>query len=123
MLREIRNTRQVPGEPPRRWFFAHDQDLLVWFGDDNRPVAFQLAYGKYRAERAVRWKEATGFRHYEVDAGIDGREQPLLMPDGPLDAAGVLNGFLALSGEVPREIVEFVAEQLRRHPEYQAPQP
>lgn len=118
MLREIQNTRQVPGEQRRRWFFSHDQDLLVWFGEDGKPVAFQLAYGKYRAERALRWKQATGFAHYEVDAGIDGREQPLLMPDGPFDAPGVLDGFLALSGEVPRDIVEFVSEQLRRHPEY-----
>ena len=33
MLREIVNTRQDPDEPPRRFFFSHQQDLWVWFDD------------------------------------------------------------------------------------------
>lgn len=37
MLREVRNARQVPGEPHRRCFFSHQQDLWVWFGDVGAP--------------------------------------------------------------------------------------
>ena len=48
MLLEIRNVDQVPGEPRRRWFFSHEQDLLIWFVEGGKPVAFQLSYGKYR---------------------------------------------------------------------------
>jgi hypothetical protein len=94
MLREIRNTQQVPGESPRRWFFSHEQDFLVWFGDDGQPEAFQLAYSKYRDEKAI------------------------LHPDGAFKAKQVLDQFLAVSKEVPKEIVDFVAARLREHPEY-----
>ena len=62
MLREVVNTYQAPDEPPRRFFFSHEQDLWVWFGQDGQPVAFQLAYGKYRNEHAIRWKAGRGFR-------------------------------------------------------------
>lgn len=121
MLREIRNTQQVPGESPRRWFFSHEQDLLVWFGDDGQPEAFQLAYSKYRDEKAIRWKAGQGFVHYQVDDGEKngmGKEAAILHPDGAFNAKKVLDQFLAISKEVPKEIVEFVTARLREHPEY-----
>jgi len=121
MLHEIRNVEQVPGEPPRRWFFSHEQDLLVWFGDDGTPVAFQLSYGKYRDEHAIRWKASRGFTHHRVDDGESGAltsDAPLLLPDGAFDAARVLTRFRELSAEVPREIANFVVARLREHPEY-----
>jgi hypothetical protein len=121
MLREIRNTQQVPGESPRRWFFSHDQDFLVWFGEDGQPVAFQLAYAKHRDEHAIRWKAGQGFVHHRVDDGESvgvRKESPLLLPDGSFEAKDVLERFLAVSKEVPPDIVEFVAARLREHPEY-----
>lgn len=121
MLREIRNTQQVPSESPRRWFFSDEQDLLVWFGENGQPVAFQLAYGKYRDEHAIRWKVDRGFVHHRVDDGEGGglgKEAPLLFPDGAFEAKGVLERFLALSSDVPQNIVHFVAARLREHPEY-----
>jgi hypothetical protein len=125
MLKEVRNTRQVPDEPPRRFFFSHEQDLWVWFGDDGEPVAFQLAYGKYRNEHAIRWKADRGFLHQKVDdgesAGVLVKQSPILLADGVFDAAGVLERFLELSAEMPREIVDFVAARLREHPEFGSP--
>jgi hypothetical protein len=41
MLQEIHNTYQAPDEPPRRFFFSHEQDLWVWFSEDGALVAFQ----------------------------------------------------------------------------------
>jgi hypothetical protein len=123
MLLEIRNARQVPGESRRRWFFSHEMDLLVWFDDEDRPTAFQLCYGKYRNERAVRWKTGLGFTHYRVDdgesesGGIAGGA-PLLMADGVFHATRVLERFRELSAEVPGDIAEFVSARLREHPEY-----
>ena len=124
MLREIKNTRQVPDEPRRRFFFSHEQDLWVWFGEDGAPVAFQLAYGKYRNERAIRWKTGLGFRHEQVDDGESAglvKQTPILIADGAFNAAGVLERFLKLSAEMPKEIVDFVAARLREHPEFQSP--
>ena len=121
MLREIRDTQQVLGESPRRWFFSHEQDLLIWFDEDGRPLAFQLAYGKYRDEHAIRWKVGRGFAHHRVDDGESeglGNETPLLFPDGVFEAKNVLEQFLALSRDMPKDIVEFVAARLREHPEY-----
>ena len=121
MLREIRNPQQVPGEAPRRWFFSHEQDFLVWMGENGLPVAFQLAYGKYHDEHAIRWKANRGFTHYRVDDGEHGgmgKEAALLHPDGAFNAKLVLNQFLALSKEMPQDIVDFVSARLREHPEY-----
>lgn len=118
MLREIRDVQQVPGEKRRRWFFSHEADLLVWFGEDDVPVAFQLAYGKYHDEHAIRWKAGKGFAHYRVDTGVYGRELPLLEPDGPFPAAKIIGDFRKLAVEIPPEIADFVCECLRGHPEF-----
>jgi len=121
MLLEVRNVEQQPGEPPRRWFFSHEQDLFVWFADDGTPVAFQLSYGKYRNEHAIRWKAGRGFTHHGVDDGEGGavkRDAPLLMADGVFDAPRVLKRFRELSAEMPKEIADFVAARLQEHPEY-----
>ena len=121
MLLEVPNIQQQPGEPPRRWFFSHEQDLFVWFGEDGTPVAFQLSYGKYRNEHAIRWKAEQGFTHHRVDDGEGNavtRAAPLLMSNGMFDAAQVLKRFRELSAAIPREIADFVAARLREHPEY-----
>ena len=120
-MKEIRGVQQVAGERPRRWFFSHEQDLLVWFDADGRPAAFQLAYGKYQNEHALRWKAGRGYTHHRVDDGegrITGKSVPILFPDGVFQAASVLDEFLKLSAELPPGIVEFVATRLREHPEY-----
>ena len=124
MLREVLNAYQAPDEPRRRFFFSHEQDLWVWFGDDGRPVAFQLAYGKYRNEHAIRWKADRGFSHLQVDDGESGglvKQAPILAADGAFEAASVLERFLELSAEMPAEIVDFVAARLREHPEFRDP--
>lgn len=121
MLREVPNPRQVPGEPRRRCFFSHEQDLWVWFGADGTPVAFQLAYGKYRDEHAIRWKAGAGFAHERVDDGENAgvvKQAPILVYDGPFAAADVAERFLEESSELPRDIVDFVLARLREHPGY-----
>jgi hypothetical protein len=121
MLREVPDVQQVPSEPPRRWFFSHEQDLWVWFGKDGTPVAFQLAYGKYRDEHAIRWKAGRGFVHERVDDGEGAgvvKQAPILVADGVFEAEHVLQAFLALAAALPRDIVDFVAARLREHPEY-----
>ena len=121
MLLELRNVEQVPGEPRRRWFFSHEQDLLVWLGDDGAPLGFQLSYGKYRNEHAIRWKAGHGFTHHRVHDGESGpltSDAPLLSADGAFNAPRVLMRFLELSAEMPPELADFVAARLREHPDY-----
>jgi hypothetical protein len=120
-MKEISDVRQVPGEGRRRWFFSHEQDLLVWFDDEGAPVAFQLAYGKSRDEHALRWKAGRGFRHHRVDDGESSamaNAAPMLSANGAFRGRAVLKAFLAASAGMPREIADFVAARLREHPEY-----
>ncbi len=121
MLLEVRNVQQVSGEPTRRWYFSHEQDLLIWIGDDGKPVAFQLSYGKYHDEHAIRWKAGRGFSHYSVDDGEQSaaaNNTPMLISDGVFKAAHVLTRFRELSAEMPREFADFVCARLREHSEF-----
>jgi hypothetical protein len=123
MLKEIPRVQQIPGENARRWFFSHEQDLLVWYNESGEPIAFQLCYGKYHDEHALRWKSGRGFTHDRVDdgesAGI-GKEAPILISDGAFPASEVLKRFLELSSSLPSDLVQFVAARLREHHNYQA---
>lgn len=90
-------------------------------GERWHPVAFQLAYGKYRDEHAISWKAGRGFVHERVDDGESAgviKEVPILVADGVFEAARVLDQFLALAAELPRDIVDFVAARLRENPQY-----
>ncbi len=115
MLRELPSKEQVPGERKRRWFFCHDLDLVVWYDERDHPVAFQLAYDKYRDERSITWDAEKGYRHYAVDEGnpFPGKTQtPLLHEDGAFSAGRVIESFKSLSAEMPPEIVTFVLHKL-----------
>lgn len=115
MLRELPNTKQVEGELPRKWYFSHDLDLVVWFDPAGVPCAFQLAYDKYRGEHSISWHIEKGYRHYVVDDGESYAgcfETPFLYANGPFKRDAVLEKFLALSGELPSAVAELVAEKL-----------
>lgn len=121
MLREVPNVVQLETEPRRRWFFSHEQDLWVWFGENDELIGFQLAYGKYRHECAIRWKKGKGFAHDAVDDGENAgviKQAPILVMNGAFHAAQVLSRFLELSRELPADIVEFVRARLEEHPEF-----
>ena len=121
MLSEVRNVQQLPGEPPRRWFFSHEQDLWVWLNESGELVGFQLAYGKYRNEHAIRWNQGRGFGHYKVDDGEEGpvgKGIPILTADGGFNAKRILDQFLEIACDIPQDIVAFVAARIREHPGY-----
>src|SRR5689334_19925063 len=97
MLRELQPTRQVPGDPPRRWFMSRQCDLIVWFGDDGSPMGFQFCYDKDDVEHALTWIEGKGYNHMRVDtAGGDfakGTGTPLLVANGVFDPRRILEVF------------------------------
>ncbi|MDP2240587.1 MAG: hypothetical protein Q8K18_10570 [Burkholderiales bacterium] len=84
-------------------------------------MAFQLAYGKYRDEHAIRWEARRGYTHHRVDDGESGalsNDAPILVADGVFDAPRVLKRFRELAAEMPREIADFIAARLQEHPEF-----
>ncbi len=122
MLEELLPTRQIPGEPPRRWFASDDMDLIVWCREDGTPIGFQLCYDKLGYERAITWKPAQGFRHTAVDDGerfgASHKAAPILVADGVFDAAFVGQLFIGASTRLPPVIARFVSDAIRTHPNY-----
>src|SRR3954469_10687202 len=92
-LRELPDTRQVEGEPRRRWFSSPDLDLIVWLDDDESLVGFQLCYDKTRRERALTWRDGRGYEHNAVDDGEQSPGQhkstPILVANGYYDSERV----------------------------------
>lgn len=117
-LSEIRHTRQVPGEPHRRWFSSDTLDLIVWLDAHDAPIGFQLCYDKLDRERALTWRAAGHtLTHMAVDdgesTGLAHKATPILVPDGALDAPRLLELFSAASSELPSPIRACVLAQLR----------
>lgn len=117
MLREFENVRQIEGEGPRRWFGDEDMDLIVWYdaGDPDRVVGFQLCYDKRTTEHAVTWRPAGRASHHRVDAGEGdpkANRSPILLADGPLPLARLLEGFRARSEGIDPAVRALVLDGL-----------
>lgn len=117
VLREVINTMQVRGEPRRRWFASHAFDLVVWLGEGDDVVGFQLCYGKPTSEKALTWRAGgKGLIHMTVDDGESGngryKSTPILTPGGEWNAAPLLRDFLQIANLLPAEIKALVVDQL-----------
>ena len=90
-LRELPDTRQIEGEPKRRWFNSPELDLIVWLDEDDAPVGFQLCYDKHHGERALTWRAGRGYDHAAVDDGeqtpAQHKSTPILVADGRISIA------------------------------------
>ena len=121
MLKEIRDVRQIPGEPRRRWFSQTGLDLIVWFDADKSIHGFQLCYEKNGEEKAITWFSDQGFSHKRIDDG-EGRPArhkmtPILVPDGTFDKPGVLALFESTAQQLDPDIVAFVSKILATYPD------
>jgi hypothetical protein len=115
MLSEIPNARQVVGEGVRRWFTDEFFDLIVWYGDEQSPIGFQLCYDKQARERALTWTRANGYRHDRVDAGeIPGHAKmtPVIVADGAFNRNAVWRRFKKECVTIDPDISAFVLEKL-----------
>jgi hypothetical protein len=116
-MEEVLETRQVPGEPRRRWFASPDFDLIVWCDTAGAPIAFQLCYDKGRAEHAITWEPSTGLLHNAVDdgefhIGLRYKATPVLAPDGAFQLDRIAERFAAESRDLPPDIAAFVIARL-----------
>lgn len=120
-LREILDTRQIAGEPKRRWFTSAELDLIVWLDSGDSPVGFQLCYDKTHGEHALTWRVERGYEHAAIDDGErtpgQYKKTPILVSDGTFDRRRVQAVFLCSSAEVPGRIRSFVAERLDHYPD------
>lgn len=115
-LTEIRSTRQIAGEPQRRWFSGETLDLVVWLDANAKPDSFQLCYDKPLAEKALTWTPATGFTHQAVDDGSHDlprhKGTPVLHAIGPADLPRIRQLFGAVAHTLPPDVMALVAHTL-----------
>ena len=124
MLRELSETRQVPGDPRRRWFISQRCDLIVWLRDDESVQGFQFCYDKDEIEHALTWVDGWGYSHMRVDTEgtkeHPGRGTPLLVPDGSFDPGRLLDVFRKECDLVPVDFVTLVSTRLQELAEAEA---
>jgi hypothetical protein len=139
MLREIEKTRQIAGEPRRRWFSDEVFDLIVWYADvaeapsetGRSPsaaapdptgiVGFQLCYRDWPEEKALTWLKGEGFSHNRIDPG-EGRPDhhkmtPILLPDGEFDAGQVREQFRTACAQIDPLVADTVCNALSHYPD------
>jgi hypothetical protein len=115
MLKEIRDVRQVRGEPRRRWFSDEDFDLIVWIDPENRINGFQLCYDKQTEQKALTWLKDKGYQHSRIDDGDNPgkmKASPVLEANGHFDREGIGRWFRENRGDVPEEIVGCVYDRI-----------
>lgn len=117
MLREIRNIRQHPGEPRRRWFFDPEMDLTLWVDESGGIIGFQLTYGRPMAPHAMTWWQARGYFHHRVDDGenpgtLARKGTPILLADGRPDPAALAAEFLRHSAAIDPGVAAFVQQTI-----------
>ncbi|GMR07825.1 MAG: hypothetical protein BMS9Abin26_0829 [Gammaproteobacteria bacterium] len=123
MLTEITDVRQIKGETPRRWFRDKDWDLIVWIGESDDIMGFQLCYKKKHGEHALTWRKDQGFVHQKVDDGesypMQYKETPILVPDGSFNITEIAEKFGKISGHIDDDVVEFVYLTLLLYPNWE----
>jgi hypothetical protein len=116
MLYEIRHTRQIPGESPRRWFWDDCFDLIVWLSASQAIIGFQLVYDKQRAPRALTWRQDGGYGHHTVEDGENRpgkpKAAPILLPAGPFDRQGIGEAFAHASAHMDTTVAQFVRHKI-----------
>ena len=121
LLREVRNVRQIPGDPRRRWFCSEALDLLVWFSSKDKLVGFQLCSRKRAEEHALTWRAGTGFEYASVDSGeqhgpLAYKGTPILRPNGAFDLKQLQEAFGNAAVELPAGIRCFISQALASYP-------
>lgn len=118
-LTEFIGTRQIEGEPKRRWFSSETLDLIVWSNEANLPFKFQLCYDTDRQEHALTWEAGRGFDHSSVDSRktSGGPASPILVPSGAFDRDRVREAFAQSSCELEAQIGALVTMVLDAHPD------
>ena len=116
MLTEYHKTRQVEGEPHRRWFSDNFFDLIVWQNMNGTIKKFELCYDKGHNERALTWNEKNGYIHLKVDdgEGNPGRHKmaPIFLTDGYFDWKAISDKFFQASRKIDEGVLSFVHDRL-----------
>ena len=111
MMYRITDAKEYDGDRRIKWFTDEYFDLVIWLGDDDTIVAFQLVYDRERHPHALTWDKDNGYLHEKVDDGDRGgrmKMTPILLPDGIFRSDDVAEEFLKRSREIDPAVADFV---------------
>lgn len=120
-LHELRDARQIPGEPFRRWFRSADLELVVWESPVGTITGFELYYEEGGDPKALTWFRGKGFSHSRIDDG-EGRPArhkmtPILVPDGTFQEEAIARRFANASRQIESSLSSFVIAKIAQYPE------
>lgn len=112
MLEEIREIRQIEGEPRRRWFTAPELDIYIWYDDKDNVIQFQVCYDKGPGEQALTWRQEDGVVHHSVDDGESGiyrmKSTPVITEDTSYDPSRITDLIKQHGGKLEHGLYEFI---------------
>ena len=123
MLKETIDVRQIDGESKRRWFSSNDLELIIWLDEQDRITGFQLCYEDQGNQKAITWKENSGYSHDNIDDGenISGdnkyKATPILVADGIFNKIKVASYFKEKSNAIDKNVFEFVYDKIINYEE------
>ena len=116
MLKQVKATRQVPGEPFRRWYTDNDTDLIVWL-EQYRIVGFELTVPAGIERDVLTWHEGKGPWVAGLDdgEGRPGRPKmtPILTERHGADWTESLRHFRSVAAELPSGLAALVEQKIR----------
>lgn len=116
MFREIKQVRQIQGEPTRRWFTADLLELIVWLEKEDIILAFQLCYEVDGDPKALTWDSRSGFLCSGVDDGDirfgKHKRTPVLVANGKFNKREILTLFNSKCEGLPKEYIRFVTSKI-----------
>ncbi len=116
MLKEVKPIKQISGEPLRRWFASDVFDLTIWSSLNGHIIGFQLCYFEKATQKALTWRENSGFSHNLVEDGEERAFRPKMTPIIGLaqkfDPTLILPMFETESKDIDASVSRFVTEKL-----------
>lgn len=115
MLRAISDIYVRDGEPRKVWFTCSEQDLYIWFSDENEIIKFQYSYDKPFSEKSLLWQNTGNFTHTAIDDGSrPGKHpsSPISLGSVTLDKSKVIKQLNDNGDVIPAEYLSFIIEQI-----------
>lgn len=115
MLRPISDIYVREGEPRKVWFTCSEQDLYIWFSDEDEIIKFEYSYDKPFNEKSLLWKSSGSSSHTSIDDGSrPGRHpsSPISLGRVALDKAKVIMQLNDNAGVIPSEYLSFLVKKI-----------
>ena len=118
MLKEIPKEIVIKnkGEYNCRWFRDDYFDLFVWHDGFCKIISIQLYYDIYNNQRALFWKEESGYSIHGVDDGENRpgkpKATPIVVANGRFNGDSIAKEFRKRSIDIDPGVTKFVYQRI-----------